>query len=1009
MACERALPRHRRPRLPRRLGRAGCARRRRRTSSATTSGDDRRAWSSSSGTTAERVDARARRHHRPRAPRTRPRRPRSRASCTSPRSRCRSSGRTRRSGCTSTSRARSTSSRRWRGGSTGSPASRTRARRPSTPVATPPPRPRPADRARHPVRRLEARRRGDGADLRHGRGLAVDRNPALRRLRPRARPGDDVRADRGDAAAARGEPYAIGFTGRAQYDYAPDVGARVRDGRARRLRGAAVYNVPGAPATVDDVDRRDPRRPARRRDHRARRRAPVSGGARGGRLRPGRRAVPADAPRRRGRRDDRALPGRLTGHPAAIARRRLAWTPVSATRIVDIAALPGAREADERAARLAWRLPAELAPLARIALDYRWAWDPDGPELFRSLDPHAWEINGGNPVRQLEDLPPHAAEPRRATRRSASASSGWRRCSRRIARVPRRPVDGIGGPVAFFCAEYGDPPSLPDLLGRPRRARRRHPQGGERPRACRWSASACCTARATSSQRIDRSGLAARVLGRDRSPSACRPSLVTGADGAPLTVTSRSATARSRPVWRVEVGRVPLLPARHRARPRTTPVDRWITARLYERRPATRGSASTCCSASAACARCARSASSPASCTSTRATPRSPRSSSRARATLRGERLDDALVAARERTRLHDPHAGAGGQRHVPGRTRSPRRSRDLAGDGSAIDAERFVAPRPHAPDDGDEPVGDDASSRSALSRARQRRQPRATARSRARCGTRLWPDRAVDDVPITHVTNGVHIPTGSARPMRELLDRHLGDGLARPRHRSRDLGAGRRHPGRGAVGGAQRRSARSWSTTSARAASHDRLARGEDPRVRRGGRRDVRPEDALTIGFARRIATYKRLDLLLARRRARAARSRRRTAASRCSSPARRTRATTTASGSSASVRAFERAPASPAASPTSTTTTSPSPRRSSRGCDVWVNVPRPPLEASGTSGMKSAVNGGLSLSVLDGWWAEGYDGENGWAIDGGPEGEDEARRMPATPTRSTTCSSRR
>ena len=52
--------------------------------------------------------------------------------------------------------------------------------------------------------------------------------------------------------------------------------------------------------------------------------------------------------------------------------------------------------------------------------------------------------------------------------------------------------------------------------------------------------------------------------------------------------------------------------------------------------------------------------------------------------------------------------------------------------------------------------------------------------------------------------------------------------------------------------------------------------------------------------------------------------------------------------------------------------------------GCDVWVNLPRPPLEASGTSGMKSAFNGGLNLSVLDGWWAEAYDGTNGWAISG-------------------------
>ena len=61
-------------------------------------------------------------------------------------------------------------------------------------------------------------------------------------------------------------------------------------------------------------------------------------------------------------------------------------------------------------------------------------------------------------------------------------------------------------------------------------------------------------------------------------------------------------------------------------------------------------------------------------------------------------------------------------------------------------------------------------------------------------------------------------------------------------------------------------------------------------------------------------------------------------------------------------------------------------------QGCDVWLNNPRKPLEASGTSGMKASLNGVPHLSIGDGWWAEGYTGTNGWLIDGGVPGEGEA-----------------
>ena len=76
-------------------------------------------------------------------------------------------------------------------------------------------------------------------------------------------------------------------------------------------------------------------------------------------------------------------------------------------------------------------------------------------------------------------------------------------------------------------------------------------------------------------------------------------------------------------------------------------------------------------------------------------------------------------------------------------------------------------------------------------------------------------------------------------------------------------------------------------------------------------------------------------------------------------------------------------------------------------QGCDVWMNNPRKPLEASGTSGMKAAINGTPHMSIGDGWWAEGFTGDNGWLIEGEPNPHDQGAQDWATRKRSTRSSS--
>jgi starch phosphorylase len=251
-----------------------------------------------------------------------------------------------------------------------------------------------------------------------------------------------------------------------------------------------------------------------------------------------------------------------------------------------------------------------------------------------------------------------------------------------------------------------------------------------------------------------------------------------------------------------------------------------------------------------------------------------------------------------------------------------------------------------------------------------------------------LWPDTPVEQRPVTAITNGVHVPSWVAGELKELFAQHLGpdwdESYEDPVFWSRVLDI----PDEAlwAVHSRLRlylfqfvreRARRAWTeeqTTAGRVIAGGALI---DP-------------DALTIGFARRFTAYKRPDLLfrdvdrLARLINQAERPVQVVFAGKAHPADEAGKHQLQAifrhaldprlAGRIAFVDGYDLHVA----------------HRLVQGCDVWLNTPRKPLEASGTSGMKASMNGVLHLSIADGWWAEGYTGGNGWQIVGAPAAGD-------------------
>lgn len=248
-----------------------------------------------------------------------------------------------------------------------------------------------------------------------------------------------------------------------------------------------------------------------------------------------------------------------------------------------------------------------------------------------------------------------------------------------------------------------------------------------------------------------------------------------------------------------------------------------------------------------------------------------------------------------------------------------------------------------------------------------------------------LWPWRVEEEVPIGHITNGVHVSTWLAQPMRQMYDRYLGVDW------QDQLSAGETWHGIYDVDPGEL-----WETHHAlksrcldfirRRLSRQSRRRSEDEAHVDAARHSLDPS-ALTIGFARRFATYKRADLFMSRI----------------------DELAEMINDTDRPVQFVFAGKAHPADMPGKKLIQKISnlrndPRFAGRvvfvedydmnvarhmiqGVDVWLNNPRRPLEASGTSGMKVVLNGGLNCSILDGWWAEAYNGKNGFAIGNGTQ----------------------
>ncbi len=624
-------------------------------------------------------------------------------------------------------------------------------------------------------------------------------------------------------------------------------------------------------------------------------------------------------------------------------------------------------------------IPPLFRDLRTLAGNYWWSWQVDGPEIFRDISPTRWETSGHNPYHMLAatqsarltelDTDPHyRARAKSLLGRFADAMRTDTALARRL-----QPAIRPEAPVAYFSAEFAIHESLPIYAGGLGVLAGDHLKSAS-DLGLPLVGVGLLYRQGYFLQDLDRSAWQTERY-VDTDIASLPIERLTDADGRPLTVT---ILVHRRPVhvsvWRVRVGRVPLF-LLDTNRDDNDDRDRWITAHLYGGNQDTRLVQELTLGIGGVRALRALGL-----------RPAVYHMNEGHSAFLTLELLREELKAgtpldvARNRVRSrcvftthtpitagHDVFAVELMDTHLAAYWT------DLG-----LSREEFLRFGRRRPEDAWEPFGmTPLAIRFARSTNGVSQRHGEICRDMWRD---LWPDRSPDAVPIQHVTNGIHVATWTAPLARALFARYLGpwweDRLDDPEMPARidaipdeELWELRNQLRRHLVA-AVRAHARASRVRDAESADYieaaDRLL---DP-------------DVLTVGFARRMATYKRMSLLI-------------------QDPERTARLLSHATRPLQLVLAGKAHPLDGEAKRTfqelarwkqplehlgrvvylenyDLTLA----RWLVQGCDVWLNLPRRPLEASGTSGQKVIANGGLNMSIVDGWWVEGHADGNGWPV---------------------------